>query len=261
MVRASKVSRSEIQTLEGRPFFLLANQRLGLVTARQLLGYPPAGTAKDELSVVVLGERNARFGLVVDSFLGERELVVQALDKRLGKIQAVSAAAFMEDGSPVLIVDADELLGSAEKLTREGPPLQIQAGTGEIPRRSQKRILVVDDSLTVREMQRELLRELGYFAEVASDGAAAWAALRRGRFDLVITDVDMPRMDGIELTALIKRDARLKSVPVLIVSYKDQEENRMRCLDAGADYYLTKGSFHDKQLARAVMGLIGNAGS
>jgi len=81
----------------------------------------------------------------------------------------------------------------------------------------------------------------------------------RGHFDLVVTDIDMPRMDGIELVTLIKKDANLKAVPVMIVSYKDREEDRRRGLDAGADYYLTKGSFHDETLLQAVVDLIGEA--
>jgi two-component system sensor histidine kinase and response regulator WspE len=84
-----------------------------------------------------------------------------------------------------------------------------------------------------------------------------WNALRNGNYDLVITDVDMPRMDGIELATLIKKDPQLKSLPVMIVSYKDREEDRLRGLEAGADYYLTKGSFHDETLLQAVLDLIG----
>ena len=84
-------------------------------------------------------------------------------------------------------------------------------------------------------------------------------AVRSGDYDLVITDVDMPRLDGIELATLIKKDEHLKSLPVMIVSYKDREEDRKRGLDAGADYYLTKGSFHDETLLQAVVDMIGEA--
>jgi two-component system sensor histidine kinase and response regulator WspE len=84
-----------------------------------------------------------------------------------------------------------------------------------------------------------------------------WNAVRNSKYDLVVTDVDMPRMDGIELAALIKKDPELRSIPVMIVSYKDREEDKMRGLEAGADYYLTKGSFHDETLLQAVVDLIG----
>ena len=133
----------------------------------------------------------------------------------------------------------------------------MQRGALEFTPRKQKRVLAVDDSLTVRELERKLLMGRGYLADVAVDGMDGWNAVRTGHYDLVITDVDMPRLDGIELATLIKSDPMLKSLPVMIVSYKDRDEDRLRGLDAGADYYLTKGSFHDETLLQAVLDLIG----
>jgi len=115
----------------------------------------------------------------------------------------------------------------------------------------------VDDSLTVRELERKLIGNAGYEVEVSIDGMDGWNAVRTQPFDLVVTDIDMPRLDGIELVRLIKNDPRLKSIPVMIVSYKDRPEDRNRGLEAGADYYLTKGSFHDETLLNGVMDLIG----
>ncbi len=86
-----------------------------------------------------------------------------------------------------------------------------------------------------------------------------WNVARTGHFDLVITDVDMPRMDGIEFVTLLKKDATLKSIPVMIVSYKDRAEDRRRGLEVGADFYLAKASFHDEALLQAVLSLIGEA--
>ena len=108
-----------------------------------------------------------------------------------------------------------------------------------------------------KELERKLLTSRGYLADVAVDGMDGWNAVRTGVYDLVITDVDMPRMDGIEFATLIKRDPHLKSLPVMIVSYKDREADRLRGLEAGADYYLTKGSFQDETLLQAVADLIG----
>ena len=118
-------------------------------------------------------------------------------------------------------------------------------------------MLVVDDSLSVRELERKLLESHGFQVEVAVDGMDGWNAVRTGHFDLVISDVDMPRMDGIELVTLIRRDIHQRSLPVMIVSYKEREEDRRRGLEAGADYYLTKSSFHDETLLQAVVDLIG----
>jgi two-component system sensor histidine kinase and response regulator WspE len=254
-----KLSRENIETLEGRHHFRLADQHVGLLAAHQVFECPDVKPPQAELPVVVLGERNQRYGLLVDRFLGERELVVQPLDPRLGKVKDISAAALMEDGAPVLIVDVDDMVRSIEKLVSSGELTNVGHAALEAATQKRKRVLVVDDSLTVRELERKLLEGAGYSADVAVDGMDGWNAVRSGNYDLIITDVDMPRMDGIELASLIKKDDNFKSLPVMIVSYKDRDEDRMRGLNAGADYYLTKGSFHDETLIQAVVDLIGEA--
>jgi two-component system sensor histidine kinase and response regulator WspE len=257
ITRALRLRRENIEMWAGRRHFRLDGQQVGLLSAHQVLdcgGPQPPG---HDVPVVVLGDRNVRYGLVVDRFLGQRELVVHPLDDRLGKVQDISAAALMEDGSPVLIVDPDDMLQSIERLVAAGAlssaPPDSPAST--VP--MSKRILVVDDSLTVRELVRKLLVGRGYLADLAVDGMDGWNAVQAGTYDLVITDVDMPRLDGIELATLIKQHQRFKSIPVMIVSYKDRTEDRLRGLEAGADYYLTKGSFHDESLLQAVVDLIG----
>jgi len=209
--------------------------------------------------VVVVGDHGHSYGVLVDSFLGERELVVQPLDPRLGKIKDIAAGALMEDGAPVLILDVEDLVRSVEKLAAAGQLNRVQAGATAAEAKHRKKVLVVDDSLTVRELERKLIESRGYTVEIAVNGVDAWNAVRTGHFNLVVTDVDMPRMDGIELVTLIKKDANLKALPVMIVSYKDREEDRRRGLEAGADYYLTKGSFHDETLLQSVVDLIGEA--
>jgi len=174
------------------------------------------------------------------------------------KIKDIAAAALMENGDAVLIVDVDDLLRSVDKLVRGGQLDKIGRAS-DVAARQRKHVLVVEDSLTVRELERKLLEKRGYAVTVAVDGMDGWNALRSGSFDLVVTDIDMPRMDGIELVTLIKRDPVFKPVPVMIVSYKDRDEDRRRGLEAGADYYLAKGSFHDEALLDAVRDLIGES--
>jgi two-component system sensor histidine kinase and response regulator WspE len=122
-----------------------------------------------------------------------------------------------------------------------------------------KRVLVVDDSITVREVERQLLRNQGYDVAVAVDGMDGWNQVRTGSFDLVVSDIDMPRMTGLELVRKIRHDERTRDLPIIIVSYKDREEDRLRGLDLGANHYLTKSSFHDNSFLEAVADLIGEA--
>ena len=209
---------------------------------------------------MVVSDRSHRFGVVVDAFLGERERSRSApLDPRLGKVPDISSASVLEDGVPVLIVDVEDLVRSIDNLLG-GRRLRAAPASADVARetaRGPKRVLVVDDSITVRELERQLLETRGYAVDVAVDGIDGWNAVRGGQYHLVISDVDMPRMDGIALVRSIKGDPRLRSIPVVIVSYKERQEDRIRGLDAGADAYLTKSSFHDQTLLDTVSDLIG----
>ena len=257
--RMCDLAPDDIVQLEGRQHFWHEGRHVGLVAASQLLQRPPGQTSQDTLKVVVIRERDAVYGIAVERFIGERTLVVLPLDDRLGKVQDISAGALLDDGSVVLIVDVEDMLRSVDKLLNTGRLERIARRAQQTVEATRKRILVVDDSLTVRELQRKLLLNRGYEVAVAVDGMDGWNALRSEDFDLLITDIDMPRMDGIELVTLLRRDTRLQSLPVMVVSYKDREEDRRRGLDAGADYYLAKASFHDDALLDAVVELIGGA--
>ncbi|WP_349746532.1 hybrid sensor histidine kinase/response regulator [Pseudomonas frederiksbergensis] len=257
--RMCDLEPEDIVQVEGRQHFWYEGRHVGLVAASQLLHRPASQNSAQTLKVVVIREREAIYGVAVERFIGERTLVVLPLDERLGKVQDISAGALLDDGSVVLIVDVEDMLRSVDKLLNTGRLERIARHANQAVEAARKRILVVDDSLTVRELQRKLLLNRGYDVAVAVDGMDGWNALRSEDFDLLITDIDMPRMDGIELVSLLRRDNRLQSLPVMVVSYKDREEDRRRGLDAGADYYLAKASFHDDALLDAVVELIGGA--
>lgn len=259
VLRTLKLNRADVESTEGRQHFQMEGKRVGLVSAHQVLGYPEPTHGMDVIPVVILGESNQRYGLAVDAFLGERELVVQPLDARLGKVKDISSGSVMEDGAPILIVDVEDMIRSIEKLADNGTLLRVREDAARSGVVAAKRILVVDDSLTVRELQRKTLTSRGYEVDVAVDGMDGWNMVSTGDYDLLISDVDMPRMDGIELVSMVKKDPNLKAMPAMIVSYKDREEDRRRGYEAGADYYLSKGSFHDDTLVRAVEDLIGMA--
>jgi two-component system sensor histidine kinase and response regulator WspE len=257
--RLIRLHRTQLRSLESRQHFEVDGRNVGTVLARQVLELEGGQSPAEDLFVVLFSNHSHQYGLVVDEFRGEHDLVVRPLDPRLGKVPNINAAAILDDGSPVLIVDLDDLRRSIDKLLRSA---RLQRPGEERVRtlaKRAKRVLVADDSITVREVQRQLLTNAGYEVEVAVDGVDAWNAIRQGRFDLVITDVDMPRLNGIDLVRMIKEDARAQSTPVVIVSYKDREEDRLLGLEAGADYYLTKSSFHDETLLSAVHELIGEA--
>jgi two-component system sensor histidine kinase and response regulator WspE len=261
--RLIRVPNSAIRSLEHRQFVTVDGQNVGLVLASQLLDLPaatPAGKrahGEEVVPVLLLGDQTGQYGLIVEQLVGEQDLVVRPLDPRLGKVPNVSAAATLDNGSPVLIADVEDLIRSMDHFIQTGSLQRCGRHEGGPARR--KRVLVVDDSITVREVERQLLRGRGYEVAVAVDGQEGWHAVRAEPFDLVVTDVDMPRMNGLDLVQAIRDNEALGELPVIIVSYKDREEDRRRGLEVGASYYLTKSSFHDDTFLQAVTDLIGEA--
>ena len=254
--RVLSIPHGDVQVVEDRQYCRFDEQNIGLVDATQVLDLVASDRPAGDLRVVVLSDRLNRYGLVVDRLIGEHDLVVTPLPTRLGKVPNVSACAILEDGSPVAILDSEDLVRSIDNLLTRRSLMKLSEPV-KAEKAERKRVLVVDDSLTVREVERRLLENRGYEVMVAVDGIDGWNAVQSYHFDLVVTDVDMPRMDGIELVKRIRGAAPTTSIPVMIVSYKDQDEYRTRGLEAGASYYLTKTSFHDETFVSAVRDLIG----
>lgn len=257
--RVILTSMREVEVVENRQYIRLEGQNIGLVAAHQILELEEPEESVTTLPVIVVSDRTNSYGVAVDRLLGEKEFVVQELESRLGKIPDISAGALLENGDPCLVLDIEDLVASIDNLLHRGRLRRIGKGEGKEEGTHVKRVLVVDDSITVREVECRLLRNAGYDVDSAVDGMDGWNAIRLGSFDLVVTDIDMPRMNGIEFVKQIRSDERLKDLPVVVVSYKDREEDRLAGMEAGANYYLTKGGFHDETLLEAVRDLIGQA--
>ncbi|WP_415715267.1 Hpt domain-containing protein [Maridesulfovibrio sp.] len=213
--RIACVLPEQLLLAEDRQYVSLDGANVGLVPAAQILGMTFLSKEQDGVKVVVISDRMNRYGLVVDDFLGEQDLVVRPLDHRLGNVPDVNSVAMMPDGSPVLILDAEDLVRSIDNLLSGGRLGKVGLESAEIV--PVQKILVVDDSLTVREVERKLLANNGYDVDTAVDGQDGFNAVISGNYDLVVTDVDMPRMNGLELTRKIKDDPDLKSIPVMMV--------------------------------------------
>ncbi len=257
--RVLEVPSKSLHTVEGRPYFGFEGIDIALVPAAEVLELGDPDWRAETLSVVVIRDTGRVYGLVVESFAGERDLVVRPLDARLGHLPDVAAVATDEAGGVVLILDVEEVVRGIDALISGGGLRRPSTQGKEASERLVKRILVVDDSLTVRQAERQLLESNGYTVDVAVDGMEGWSAVRLKDYTLVVTDVDMPRMNGIELVRKIRGEARLQNLPVVIVSYKDRAEDRLQGLEAGANHYLAKGGFRDTALLEVVMDLIGPA--
>jgi len=256
LYRIDRVPVEEIHPVQGKQQFTLDNTSVGLVRATEILELDDTSQQEEALCVVVIGQNQQLCAIAVDRFIGEQDLVVRPLDPRLENIPHVSAAALTAEGEPLLILDVEDLLHSIRQLLGEGR-LRGMTSLASEGRKTVPRVLVVDDSIIVRETERQLLSVAGYDVDVAVDGRDGWHALQSNAYDLLVSDVDMPRMNGIELIRSVRQDSRFADLPIVIVSYKDREEDRVQGFEAGANAYLTKGSFHDDSFTRTVADLIG----
>lgn len=245
----------EVTTSEGRPYVRHAGRNVGLVSAASVLGLGDAPPGDGRWTAVVIGSGDDLCGLVVDRLLGEHDLVVLPLDPRLGKVADIAAASILPDGDVVLIVDIDDIRHSVRRAADPGSLRGID-DTAAGARKVARRVLVVDDSVTVREIQRHLLLQNGFDVVTATDGRDAWRALQTADFDLIVSDVDMPRMNGLELARSVKQDARLRHVPFMIVSYREHDDDRSAGLAAGADVYIAKSEYDIDGFLHAVQRLL-----
>ena len=253
--RVLQPAAADVRAIEGRLQHVVEGASIGIIDAARLLALAESRRAAERENLVLIGGAQERYGVAVDGLIGEEDLVVRALDPRLGVVPFLSATAVRENGDPVLVVDTEDLLQSVRAALQEGK-LRGARPAHALGGRRAMRALVVDDSATVREVERQLLSRMGFDVETAVDGLDGWHALRAGEFDLVVSDIDMPRMNGIEFVRTLRADARFSAVPVIVVSYKDREEDRLAGLEAGATAYLTKSAFQDATFTDVVRELV-----
>jgi len=241
--RLCRIAAQEVETVEGRPVFHLGEQVIPLVSLAQLLGLDgSAAPAGNRLSVVVLRSEERRVALVVDAFLSVRDGLLQEVEAP--PTARVAGGLLLEDSSVCLVLNPLELIDAARNADR-APGLGLAQPT---PEAEPAAILVVDDSITTRTLEKSLLEAHGYRVRVAVDGVEALELLRAGAVDLVVADIQMPRMDGFALLEEMKKDPRLAQIPVLLVTSLERREDQERGLALGAGAYILKRKFDQREL-------------
>jgi two-component system chemotaxis sensor kinase CheA len=240
VVRLGRASWGEVTTREGRTFARVDGVAVPLFDLADALGLPPAPHARDPgarwpFVVIAAGDRTA--AIRVDELLDEREVVVRPLGARVRRAAFVAGGIPGDRGDLVLLLDAADLV-----TVRPGRPPGDEA-----PRRK-RRVLVVDDSLTTRQLERAMLEAAGYDVRVAEDGARGWELLETEPFDLVVSDIEMPGLDGFQLLRQIRSSPRHDALPVVLVTALADEGDRRRALDLGASGYLLKSRFDQEEL-------------
>ncbi|ETR71001.1 MAG: Chemotaxis protein cheA [Candidatus Magnetoglobus multicellularis str. Araruama] len=253
--RILKVHPKDIGQIDGKPALVVDNEALPLFSLAPLLDFSEsAQPANDDqkISVVVLSVAEKRLTFRVDELLETREIVIKNMGQQLRRVRNVSGATILGDGQIVMVLNVADLMKSAQHGSAYLQPLDIVPATPE-----RKRILVVDDSITTRTLEKNILENAGYQVLVCADGQEAWECIQSESFDAIVSDVDMPRMNGFQLAEQVRGDDRYKSLPYILVTSLESRADKIRGMEVGADAYIVKGTFDQKELLDTIERLIG----
>jgi two-component system chemotaxis sensor kinase CheA len=247
--RVGRFTPDEVATVGNRETLSLDGAALALVwldAVLQLENRKQERPGKETFVVVRIGDDRIVF--IVDAVRGEQEVLVKKFRKPLSRVRNIAGATILASGEIAPILNAADLLKSARRQDGGARPA---APTSPVAAQ-QKAILVAEDSITSRMLIRGILESAGYRVKTAVDGMDALTALRTDRFDLVVSDVEMPRLNGFDLTARIRADKKLAELPVVLVTALETREDRERGVDVGANAYIIKSSFDQSNLLEAV---------
>lgn len=252
--RLHRIRLKNVETVEGKPVMILDGQPVPLFGMHQLLNldqrpFSSGATTKPEvLRVMILRYGGRRAAVTVDAFLRESDAVIQDLGPAGPRDGKVSGGILLEDGTVALVLNPMELMEAS--VHRAFP--SVLKPSEPAPELAPRSILVVDDSMTTRTLERSILEAHGYRVRVAVDGIEALSQLRVEKADLVITDIQMPRMDGFALLETMKKDPNLDRIPVIVVTSLERGEDQERGLALGADAYIVKRKFDQAELLAAI---------
>jgi two-component system, chemotaxis family, sensor kinase CheA len=263
-----------LRSIAGREVLTLGGAPLPVATLAETLGLQPVSGARSQesgvrsqqsavngrglVSAVIIAAGEKQMAFVVDEFLAEQEVIVKSLGARVRRVRNISGATILPSGRLALVLNAASLIRSAMSLT--GYSKVVRSDTSpvqsQVNGKSKRRLLVVDDSVTTRTLEKSILEAAGYEVIVAVDGANAWQLLQEQGADLLVSDVDMPRMDGFALTEVIRGSRRFGDLPVVLVTARGTDQDKARGIEAGADAYLVKSAFDQRNLLETIAQLL-----
>jgi two-component system chemotaxis sensor kinase CheA len=249
--RVLRLGMDEIRSAENRETIQVDGQAASAVRLGDVLAIIPGNTAPDpkrKVPVVVLAWAGEQIAFLVDEILDEREVLVKSLGRQLLRVHNIAGATLLGTGKVLPVLNVADLMRSAASMT----PVTAIHEAEQLP----KSILIAEDSITARTLLKNILESAGYRVQTAIDGSEALRVLGSESFDLVVSDVEMPRMSGFDLTAKIRADKRLNSLPVVLVTALDSRQDRERGADVGANAYIVKSSFDQGNLLEVVRRLI-----
>jgi two-component system, chemotaxis family, sensor kinase CheA len=257
--RVVRIERSQLAQLEQGTHILLDQELVPLFSLSEILALPQSGSPAAGtrfVSAFILTNAGKKLAFAIDAVLAEQEVAVKNLGTQLARVRNVLGASVLAEGRVVLILNTNDLVKSALKTAEVSfkgtlkDTMQMSQGS------NRPHILIAEDSFTSRALLQSVLQLAGYYVHATADGLEAWLALQSEAFDLVVSDVEMPRLNGFDLTARIRAHPRFGQLPVILVTALASEEDRQRGVETGANAYLVKRGFEQQDLLEAVARLL-----
>ena len=253
VVKIVTLRREDIHSINGREVISVNKQPVALVRLAELLKLPaPPVNLDSRIKAVLVRSAETQVAFVVDELVGEQEMVIKSLGKQLQRIRNITGATLLGNGEVMMILNPAELIRTAQG----APTVQIFAAAPKEENLIEQTILVVDDSITTRTLEKNILEAAGYHVITAMDGAEALRFLHNNPCDLVVSDVQMPQMDGLELARAVKSSNTLNHLPLILVTSLESQTDRERGLAAGANAYIVKRGFDQADLLATIRQLI-----
>jgi len=257
--RAVRVKLEEIKTVENKETIMIDGKILTVIHLENVLGIANGNNnisnknngSENFVQLLILAHADKRIAFIVDEILEECQILVKELGRQLSRVRNISGATVLGSGKVVSVINVADLIKSAAKASTS----KITTSERYVPEKIYK-ILVAEDSITSRTLIKNILESAGYSVETSVDGVDAFTKALVGEFDLIVSDVDMPRMNGFELTAKIRKDKKLGELPVVLVTALESREDREHGIDVGANAYIVKSSFDQSNLLEVIHKLL-----
>ncbi len=249
--RVLRLPKSAIKTVKNKATVPYLDDFIPLVRLSDILEYQTDSEDHDNLIIIIITSGETRIGYVVEEILNEEIILVKNFNPQLKRIRNISGATVLGSGKVIPILNISDLIKSAQS-----KETTFHEKTGTIKKEEKKSILVVEDSITSRMLLKNILESAGYVVFTAIDGIDGYTKLKEGKFDLVVSDVDMPRLSGLDLTAKIRADKAVSEIPIVLVTSLSKREDKERGMEVGANAYIIKSSFDQSNLLDVIYRLL-----
>ena len=250
--RVLRLKRKEVKTVENKATMPFDGRVIPFINLRSILELPIKETDSEYVLTLIFSVNNQQMGFEIDEIIDEQEVLVKSFNKHLARVRNITGATVLGSGKVIPILNISDLLKSALKPRAA----IIKQNIAEKTEEDQKSIIVVEDSITSRMLLKNILETAGYKVTTAIDGVDGFTKLKENTFDAVVSDIEMPRMNGFDLTTKIRSDKDLAEMPIVLVTSLSKREDRERGIDVGANAYIVKSSFDQSNLLEILERLI-----